>query len=486
MLNEKWSYTVPEKCIPFKEALSGLKINTTPPVRGKRMYSSYLQMPFRQPQITNTQLRKVPDKWSWRRIGTNKIEQGIMRNQGEAGGSWAFSLVSALGDRYGLKYNIETPYPSSLWVLSLLKDYSGGDPRANKGNVFAGAKWLEQYGTKLESCWPYALVNNHDNIVPNPLNELSLDCCFNCCGPPVKGISNAYFSCKPDSTKYIVSIRNEPVVNDVNQSVQLEIDPIATINAIQAEIIEKGPVVTTFAVYSDFDEYLDKHANLGEIYIRNSNKLIGAYSAVISGWGQQNGINYWEVKLSFGNIGDDGYCKLPFSTSIPQDKWIYADVPSYTNYAWYGGVVAFEPGVLTNKNLFKTAQPYQPQGSKAYEYERKLKEESEKEIKDLENKIEKPQPSFWDNKIVLYIGIGIAILLVIILIVVVIRKKPKPQSIINSMTADGSYRYMNKINMNNIQSLNEVPVKTEPVIVPYELKANVTGNIKNIPIVAPF
>ena len=60
--------------------------------------------------------QEVPTNWSWKEKRTNKIEKGGMRDQGKCGGCWAFATASALGDRYSLKYNIASPYPSSSMV----------------------------------------------------------------------------------------------------------------------------------------------------------------------------------------------------------------------------------------------------------------------------------------------------------------------------------------------------------------------------------
>ena len=112
----------------------------------------------------------VPNEWSWYNIGGNKIEDGS-RNQSLCGCCWAMALISVLGDRYAIKYNIKSTKPSSVNLIScggpdIGKNGYNGSISASRqcscGNsCYAGSLWLEQGGSVgLEECFPFSLVSS--------------------------------------------------------------------------------------------------------------------------------------------------------------------------------------------------------------------------------------------------------------------------------------------------------------------------------------
>jgi hypothetical protein len=285
----------------------------------------------------------LPKEWSWHKTGGNKIEDGS-RNQGSCGCCWAMSFVSALGDRYALKYNISTPHPSTMQLVScggpeIGKSISGGvlaqDQCGCGSNTWAAALWLEQGGTVgLESCWPYSTFNVNGAFVAPNCPKFDSDCCSDCCGNPA---SKPKFSVKEGSTKFLVVADDSHVVN-------VE----ATINAIKQDIMGNGPVVTTFWVPSDFAEWWQKNAGTTNIYKPSvPAPPIGTdgHSVVLSGWGIENGVGYWEMRNTWGS---PGFCRFAMATSLDKNKWTGIDIPVWSGGTWTGGAISVEPGPLSD------------------------------------------------------------------------------------------------------------------------------------------
>jgi hypothetical protein len=180
-----------------------------------------------------------------------------------------------------------------------------------------------------------------------------------------------------------------------------------------------GPVVSTFVVYDDFMNYWYKDAPNEKIYIRNSDIQIGGHSVVITGWGEENGIKYWEVRNSWGDTGDQGYCKIAISTSTPIDKWIQIDIPYFDGQNWVGGVISFAAGKLENKDYFKKGIMY----SKT---ENEIQNKIQNDILAIQN-IDNSSSTEKSNikNIIFYISVGIVIILIIIIFYKFITKKSK-------------------------------------------------------------
>ena len=221
----------------------------------------------------------------------------------------------------------------------------GGDPHI-------ASKWLETNGTKEEKCWPYSLIKEHSWVAPN---KLPSDCCSNCCDPKITPALEVMYSVQPGSTRTLAVVNGD------------KIDKDATIAAIQREIMSNGPVVCGFQVFDDFSDYWGSKASSGEIYVCNNRGESGGHAVTLTGWGTgqlSNGktVRYWELRNSWGKSGDNGYCKIGFSTDVPENVVLQVDIPAEVekdaagNILFSGGTFAFIPGakpVIENNSIIE-------------------------------------------------------------------------------------------------------------------------------------
>ena len=305
----------------------------------------------------------IPDEWSWRKEGGDMIEDGS-RNQGNCGCCWAMAFVSALGDRYAIQYKMKAPpYPSAMWMVScggtqIGSKGDGGSFAANiqcscGGSIYGAAKWLEE-GNSIgnESCWPFSTVSNNPAsdqtyIAPNCPN-VEDDCCFDCCGNPE---SKTKFTIEEGSINPIIIHKDDGQTPNVSQ----------TIRAIKLDIKNNGPVATTFMVPKDFSYWWNNREE-NDIYIPTTNQYDGGHAVVLTGWGNENGQNYWEVRNSWGNVYYSGFCRFIMSTDIDEKFWTGIDIAKFSNGSWQGGPVSVIPGDLSyeDKKQTPTLKPRKP------------------------------------------------------------------------------------------------------------------------------
>lgn len=342
----EWTYIAPNNCV-VKQSV--LKPHDSLKKSLKKINKSSLKRPITYKDIqysiklfSEIPELEIPSLFSLR--SSSLIELPI--EQGDCGSCWAVALCSVLGDRYSIKYNIKPIYPSPLWLMANTYDIMntsstelcnyGGDP------YYASIKWLEPYGTKIDLCWPYYILSEHNNICPKSLPK---NCCYNGCnGCDIENISNIIVKAKEGSTKNLVVIKKDNTI-----------DIEATTLLIQKEILINGPVISCFQVYNDFEQYWNNYAKYGHIYVFNDIKenLIGGHAVVITGWGEHvdnqtfQKIRYWEVRNSWGiDSGDNGYFKVAFSSDIPANINIEFDIPAKIDNYWSGGVMSIEADIL--------------------------------------------------------------------------------------------------------------------------------------------
>jgi hypothetical protein len=307
----------------------------------------------------------VPDSWSWKDRGGNMIEDGS-RNQGGCGCCWAMAVVSALSDRYAIKYKIANQELSAVPLISCGGAVIGsnmgpegpcdgcGGTASNAqctcgGSAIAAGLWLESIGsTRLESCWPFTTVGSGDSPYVAPecpgfAFDPGSDCCLTCCGTPAAAQA---FTVEKGSTHAIIARTGQGL------------DIPAIIRAIKLDVMANGPIVTSFWLpkpengHPAFEEDWVEYAGTGKVFIPSTPRSDGRHSVVITGWGHddRNNVDYWEMRNTWGEVNGpgSGYYRFAMSTSVPKAYWTGVDIPiDYSgdgNYA--GGAVSMTPGKL--------------------------------------------------------------------------------------------------------------------------------------------
>jgi hypothetical protein len=83
--------------------------------------------------------------------------------------------------------------------------------------------------------------------------------------------------------------------------------------SIMKDIIQWGPILTSFTVYSDFYDFDPLENNNENVYTKSSlATVVGGHAVLISGWGTTStGIPFWWIKNSWGgDYGKNGYFKM--------------------------------------------------------------------------------------------------------------------------------------------------------------------------------
>lgn len=184
-----------------------------------------------------------------------------IRDQGQCGSCWAFGSSEALQDRFCIQKNVKIQL-SPQWLVSCNKLNHG----CNGGNLQFVWLYLENSGIPADSCDPYV----------SGTTKVDESCPSSC----ADGSSPKVFKAK-------------------------SVHSYKTPAAIQAAILEGGPIEAAFTVYQDFMSYT------GGIYKHTTGSVLGGHAIKIVGWGNQDNTDYWIVANSWGTgWGEQGYFRI--------------------------------------------------------------------------------------------------------------------------------------------------------------------------------
>jgi hypothetical protein len=279
------------------------------------------------PDIIPSQDINVPYEFDGRKVWAGLLTP--VMNQGSCGSCWAFASSSTLSDRFNIQ-SVGLMYVQLSPTKLLLCDWKGEELNRNPekdnlkhldeinvnslqnaacfGNSLLDAwRYLYTIGIPTIECVPYnssmGLLSEYhglgtfQSVADVPLcTEISGpngDMCANYFidkntgvegGDPERFYSAFYFYTIPQSTEKD---------SDFN---------------IRYDIYKWGPVTTAMKVYPDF--YMFDAVN--DIYKWDGNgDQVGGHAIEITGWGNENGVPYWQVKNTWGvEWGDRGYFKM--------------------------------------------------------------------------------------------------------------------------------------------------------------------------------
>jgi len=211
-------------------------------------------------------------------------------DQSECGSCWAVSAASAMSDRRCIASNASLVVPVSAEDLM-------------------SCCWQCGFGCNggyIQDAWDYWATNG---IVTGGLYNSSSGCkpySMQTCDHHVTG---QYIPCDqleydtPKCTKKCTS-------GDLEYKSELTYAQgssswLASVEDIQREILQNGPVTAGFLVYSDFITYKSG------VYQRTAGSLEGGHAVRILGWGTEDGTPYWLMANSWNNDwGDNGAFKI--------------------------------------------------------------------------------------------------------------------------------------------------------------------------------
>ena len=234
----------------------------------------------------------LPDHFSWQDVnGVNWVTPA--RDQQSCGSCVAFGTISAFESV--IQIDLGNKLDIDLSEAHLF--YCGGGSCSQGWTVSKSVNYIETYGVPLESCYPYT-----------PRQSKCNKTCPDWETQAIKLIDGARIKSFP------------PKISDVQEA-----------------LIEFGPLVTTFTVYSDFFAY-----NSG-IYEHVSGGVAGGHAVAIVGYDNVN--EYWICKNSWGkNWGENGFFRIKYG-----ECGIGSTFNTYYLSGVYGGICdEYLPNTLEN------------------------------------------------------------------------------------------------------------------------------------------
>ena len=203
----------------------------------------------------------APPSWDWRNYGI----MTSVKNQGSCGSCVAFATVGA----FEAVIKWKTGQTVDLSEAHLF--FCGGGTCEDGWLVSSALNYLKNYGTPDEDCFPYngAIYGN------------DLPCSDTC----------------EDWQQRAYKIKNWGTVSGLTN--------------IKNTLVNYGPLIVTYAVYQDFDDYwANPSAWPDQVYYHYYGNLRGYHAVVLVGYDDAG--SYWICKNSWGSGGLNGYFKIKY------------------------------------------------------------------------------------------------------------------------------------------------------------------------------
>jgi len=200
---------------------------------------------------------------------------GTIYNQARCGSCWAFGGVEAAADRFCIATKGQFNQPLSFaQVVECDNDADG----CEGGSTYAVWTFLSTTGVVTDSCYPY--------YVPTcpPAQQPCLDFV-----PTPSCWSNNTCVGGQQWKPYVIG-------NAYN---------LNSVEAMQRDIMTKGPIEACFSVYEDFLSYKSG------VYQHTTGSYLGGHCIKLQGWGVENGTPYWLANNQWTTFwGDKGQFKI--------------------------------------------------------------------------------------------------------------------------------------------------------------------------------
>jgi len=223
-----------------------------------------------------------PDLFDWRdQHGKNYITP--IRDQAGCGSCWAFATVATFEGHVNAYYNnpdLDLDLSEQDLVSCFHGTGCGGASISQIESIFSS--YLQDEGIATETCFPYAATNIN---------------CLNKCSNWQDNAWKTY----------------DYVAVDIMGNLQERTDNI------KYTLMNYGPVEVGMEVYDDFRSYG------GGIYSATTTLFLGNHAVTIVGWGNNDGLEYWIVKNSWGtNWGEKGYFRILMGDCRIDSRYAFA------------------------------------------------------------------------------------------------------------------------------------------------------------------
>lgn len=242
-----------------------------------------------------------------------------VKQQGACGACWSFASTSCLATRINIwtlnkrhvdlspavmlvcNWGSDTEYGIVAQAFKEGLDKEAFDKQADQirdavtavgcsGETLLGAwQYLYRYGVPTESCVPYR--SDKFDLARYQAGQQLPDC-----GTVAGDDFNHCLDGRPSRDYHAGGMYL------VRRATNAE-----TVAAIQREIFKYGPVTTGMQVYADLFDWDGR----GVYQWNGTADLTGGHAIVITGWGELNGVPYWQILNSWGDDwGDGGFFRI--------------------------------------------------------------------------------------------------------------------------------------------------------------------------------
>jgi len=241
-------------------------------------YDQYRVMKEESAPWAHIKTEDLPTNWDWRNVnGVNYLSWNKNQHIPQYCGScWAQGTTSSLADRIAIASN-NTHITIGLSPQAIINCNAGGD--CNGGDPLGVYEYAYNHGIPEDSCQNYE--------AKNPAQELCSpeQVCKNCHYPPPNGTCNAI----TDFPKWYVS----------------EFGGVFGVDAMKKAIYNNGPIGCGMDVTAKFETYS------GGIYSEVKDNIEINHEIAVVGWGQENGVDYWIGRNSWGTYwGEWGFFRM--------------------------------------------------------------------------------------------------------------------------------------------------------------------------------
>jgi cathepsin C len=231
-------------------------------------------MAMMRPKQTAPVSSDLPKAFDWRNVdGVNYVSP--VRDQGNCGSCYSFAATAMYEARLRVQSKRSRTTIFSPQDIVNCGPYSQG---CDGGFAYLVSKYGEDYGIASELYIPY--TGNQTQCTAKDYSKYA------------RTYTSNYWYVGPDGTKAYYGATTE--------------------EGMMRNILEKGPIATSFEVYADFMHYksgIYSHvAETDKFNAPDPKFVITNHVVLIVGWGEQNGVKYWIVKNSWSEkFGIDGY-----------------------------------------------------------------------------------------------------------------------------------------------------------------------------------